>query len=651
MQCTHKALISIGLTTVLCAAACGGESDTGAPDACNPLGGTACMMPWPSAAYLAEADTVTGYRIDIPTEAMPINVDGRVIDPAPYNRYDGFAPSGVILAAFPGGVAADGLPPHTDPGASLAADSPIVVLNVDTGERLAFFAEIDMNTRHADQRALIIRPLERMAPASRYAVAIRDTVKGPDGAPLPRPEAFQAILDGQPLSHPLMDRVAPRYDDIFAALAAAGVSRDELVLAWDFVTASDEFLTSDLLAMRSQALPVIGARGDSLTFEAETEAANPARVHRFLVGTYDAPNFLTDGERDLSILRRDAAGVPEMDGMLPARFAAIVPECVTSAELPRPVMVFGHGLFGNGRDALDSGLLQRVAQDYCFVVVAGDFIGLTNRQFALAAAAANDGNRSRGITEKLGQAVINFIALERIARGPMAESEHFTYEGTPVIDPEQVYYFGASLGGIMGNVFMAYNPQVERGALGVPGGAWSLMFERSYAWSLLQTAIIGAYEDQYTYQMIAALLGLAFEPYDPITTASRVIADPLPDTPAKQIFMYEAIGDSLVTNLATEMVARTMGLPVIGPSLAIPYAFEEQMEAVPSALAIYDEGVPLPPSTNVPPDRDNGTHSGVNDSPAVLRQIERFFLEGEIVSECRIAGSLAPCDCTLGACN
>src|SRR5688572_29599213 len=88
-------------------AACGdngGGSDV--PDACNPLGdGASCLAPWPSSAYLAPDDgTTSGYRVALPVEGMPVNIDGVVIDPAPWNRMDGFSPSGALLAFFPGGV-------------------------------------------------------------------------------------------------------------------------------------------------------------------------------------------------------------------------------------------------------------------------------------------------------------------------------------------------------------------------------------------------------------------------------------------------------------------------------------------------------------------------------------------------------------------
>lgn len=646
--------LSLGLSLALALTGC--SADSGAvvsdiPDACNPLGGVSCMTPWPSMAFVTEADTVTGYRLDIPADAMPVNYQDRRMDPAPYNRFDGFPMAGAMLAVFPDGVDGEGLVSHTDPARSLDPDSTTVVINMETGERLLHFAEADMNPVYPEERALIIRPLVRMKPGSRYVVAIRSGIKDPEGNDLPSPEGFAAIRDGKTYEHPLMDRIESRYEDIFAALEADGINRDELVLAWDFVTASDEFMTSDLLSMRDQAVATFDP---NMTFEASEVPADPARVYRSLAGTHQSPNFLTDGEEDDSVLIRDPGGTPELTGTFDARFAAIIPECISDPEtpLPLPVMVFGHGLFGSGADYLDDNLVQDIANQLCFVVVAGDFIGLSARQLDTVVLIANDLGRISNLSDKLAQAVINFVSLSYMVREVFVNDEMFQYEGQPVIDTQQIFYLGGSLGGIMGNIFMAYDPYIERGALGVPGGAWGLLFERSLAWGALQVVARSSYKDWTVHPMLPILLGMRLEPYDPITTATRVISDPMPNTPAKQIMMYEAIGDSLVTNLSTEMVARTMEIPLVGPSLREPYGFELTTDPVPNGFTIFDEHPDdIPPLTNVPPTNDNGTHGGVNERQAVLRQAQQFFFQGIVTNTCLLDDAPAPCDCATGACD
>lgn len=627
---------------------------------CNPLGTIACLLPWPSAAYLREADTATGVAVDLPRAAMPVGGKGVAADPTPLNRFDGFAPSGPMLVAFPTGVSPEGLPGPEERAASLAEDAPIVVLDMELGARVPYFAEVDANASFPEDRALIIRPLSRLRPGARHAVAIRKAVRAPGGGALPVPPGFQAILDGRSVDHPRMDRLAPRYAEVFAALADAGVPRDDLVLAWDFVTASDQHLTADLLHMRAQALAAMDELGEDLGFQAEDEAPSSPLVARFVVGSFESPDFLTSGEDEGSVLRRDPQGLPVHQGLRDAPFAALVPACAVApgAELPRPALVFGHGLFGNGADALRGADLRALAEGFCLVLVAGDFIGLTGRQLEVAAQVAADLDNAPRITEKLAQSVIDFMALTRITRGALARDPRFQVkvesqlEPVPIIDPDRVYYFGASLGGIMGLVVMAYDPTLPRGALGVPGGAWSLLLERSIAWQPLQAVAMSAYPRRFDYQMLIPLLGMYFEPYDAITTAARLRADPLPDTPAKQVLLYQAMGDSLVSNLATEMVARSMALPVLAPSVRVPAGMSEQPGPLASGFAIYDEHpTPLPPASNQPPSEDNGTHAGVHARPAVTRQVTRFLLEGALVHECRDGDADVPCDCATGACD
>src|SRR5512140_3068011 len=126
------------LLLVLVVAACGDDGNSSPiPEACNPLGGEGCLLPWPSLSYLkADPSTATGYRLDLPLEAMPVNTDQIAIDPGPLNaRWDGFSPTAPLLAMFPQGVSPDGLPSWKTPDDSLAASSPIVVLDLDHGER------------------------------------------------------------------------------------------------------------------------------------------------------------------------------------------------------------------------------------------------------------------------------------------------------------------------------------------------------------------------------------------------------------------------------------------------------------------------------------------------------------------------------------
>jgi hypothetical protein len=640
----------------LLGAACGGGNDSGIPDQCNPLGGQGCLMPWPSMAFAkADSTSKTGFRVALTADAMPINGDQIAIDPKMVNRWDGFSPTGPMLAMFPKGVSIANLPTFKDPQASLAADSPIVLVDIDTGERAPFFAEADANFTDPAQSALIIRPLARLHTSAHYAVAIRNTVKAADGSELPVSDAFAALRDGTDFNHPRFADLAANADKMFSALATAGVDKSELVLAWDFVTASDDFLRSDLTTMRDAAIPAIGTNGANLSFVATLQPPITG-IYKAYVGTYKAPNFLSDNENDDSIFTRGSDGLPTMNGMRDANFAALIPDCVKTQPGPHTTIVFGHGLFGSAKEYLADNFTQSLAEQYCFIIVAGDFIGLTSRQLTLASLAVNDLNLGYGITEKLGQSIIDFIALENAVRGPMASAPEFQNDGgQPVIDPAHTYYVGGSLGGIMGNVFMAYDPNITRGVLAVPGGVWSMLFERSNAWHLLQGAAMGSYTNPETYQLLIAFFGMAFEPYDPITTAEHVIHDPLPGIPVKDVLMWYSMGDCLVSNITTEMVARTMGITLIDPAAKQVWGMTAAPGPITNGINVFnDHPTPLPPDTNIPPAVDNGTHSGINRKHAALRMVEAFLLGEQAAKQtCFASDGVTPaaCDCATGACD
>ena len=106
--------------------------------------------------------TATGFRLNIPASGLPDPI-GPPLSPEPFNKLDGFNPMVQILMHFPQGVdlersdasrlLAPGCcgqpagPPWVDTrtydGRSLDADSPSVLIDADTGERVLHWLELD----------------------------------------------------------------------------------------------------------------------------------------------------------------------------------------------------------------------------------------------------------------------------------------------------------------------------------------------------------------------------------------------------------------------------------------------------------------------------------------------------------------------------
>jgi hypothetical protein len=370
-----------------------------------------------------------------------------------------------------------------------------------------------------------------------------------------------------------------------------------------------------------------------------------SQIVRLIEGSFEAPMLLTSEDSRTAQLLRDESGAPVVNGETWARFAALVPACA-AARRPVPLLLFGHGFFGDLAEVKGS-YLRRVAQDLCVVVVGTTWRGMSADDVAGAALALNDGNKVQAFGERIIQGIVNHITLEQLARGALA-SEVFQDTDGPLVDPEQMYFYGISQGHILGATFMAYDPFIERGVLAVGGANWSLLFERSTHWGHFGLILGGAYPGPINKVILQAVLEMAFDPTENLHTADWIFDDPLPGTPDKQLLLHMAVGDCQVSNLASEHQVRTLGLPVLAPTFRAPYEIPAQAGPLASGLVVWDEKLDVqPPTTNLLNQEDNGTHDSVRRYTKVVEQIGTFYTTGEIVHTC----GDGPCDCAAGACG
>jgi hypothetical protein len=624
----------------------GGEAT--APE-CNPLGGQRCSLPFPSSLYMIDDDTSpTGVRLDIAAGALPISDEGEPIDPAPFNQHDGFSPAAPIITAFATGVDASNLPSWTDLDASLAPDCPTVLVDMETGELVPHFAELDAGAPSADEQALYIRPAVLLEGGRRYAVAIRKNLRAPDGAELPVPAGFQAILDGTDSGHDRLERIRPRYPAIFGALADHGVAQDDLVVAWDFVTASRESMRRDMIAGRDAALALLRQSMGDITFEiTRDEPSDDVRFTREIEGFFDAPLLLTEGGEVTpeTRLNRGSDGLPTTAGLYRVPFDAIIPACAT-ADAPVPMMVYGHGLLGDS-DQVMSGGTRVAAAGLCMVAIGTDLRGMSEQDAPNVLAALSDANRGYLIFETLIQGIVNHVSLVQVARERLAGELFTDGAGRSLVDPDRVVYYGISQGGIFGGTIMAYDPFIERGVLQMGAMNYSMLLERSADWPTYQSFLQGSYPDAIDVSLLLALMQMQWDTTDPVSVADAVLSYGIPGVPAKQLLMQIGVADDEVSNIASEVQARTMGVPVLAPTVYQPWGTELAAGPVPNALAIFDFGLAdTIPVTNTPPPA-NDVHSSVRRREAAIEMMRGFYSNGEIVSTCGETG----CFCESGGCG
>jgi hypothetical protein len=438
---------------------------------------------------------------------------------------------------------------------------------------------------------------------------------------------------------------------IVASLEAAGVKKSDLVVAWDFVTGSDDALTGHVLSMRDQALASLGGGGGGYTIpSAGVENDFDAATLRRIRGTFTVPQFLdnADESKPEAQLVFDAAGLPKMVGSYQAPFTIIIPRAATT-KAPLPIVLYGHGIFGSGEGELGGAggsYLQDFANQAGVVVIATDWIGLSSHENPLVngnngalTSVLSDFSQLPWLTDRLQQAIVNNIVLQRTARSSIAQDPAMTVSGVaggqPVADPSRVYYYGVSLGGVMGMSFMGYDPDIVLGALGDGGGFFSALLPRSYAWAAAGALVPEYYPDKLDVQLLIQLAQMQFDYSDPATVAPYVLQAPLHGTPKKQLLEYMGLHDMLVANVTTEMIARTAGLPLLTPDVVVPWGMTPTPGPLPSALTTWDVNpMQRPSDTNQTPSQFNVVHNAIRWIPQVEKQVEQFWATKSVVDTC-----------------
>jgi hypothetical protein len=285
------------------------------------------------------------------------------------------------------------------------------------------------------------------------------------------------------------------------------------------------------------------------------------------------------------------------------------------------------------------------------VFVGTNMRGMSEDDVPAVARALNDGTHADEVMEVLEQGLVNYMALVRAMRTTMAQQLFVdaANNNKVLVDPSQVYYYGLSQGAIFGTPFMAWDKTVTRAVLGVGAANYSMLLDRSADWPQYRIIVNGAYPDALDDTFIISLMQMRWDKTEGSGIANTVLAGTPTGVPPKQILAQIALSDEQVPNIGSYWEARTMNIPVLGPTPTTPWGLTVQQSplASGSALVIMDGGAPAAPTTNIPAPKQNPSmHDLTRTQPATRRQMKQFYSTGQIVNEC--AGA---CTCQTGACD
>ena len=562
---------------------------------------------------------------------MPINpASGSRNASAPWDKSDGFSAGSQIMTQLTGATGEEFGGPADIPQ-SLSENSPSILLDVETGELVPHFAEMDVRAETDEQRATMIRAVVRLRDDARYIVAFRGLHNSDDE--LVEPSAgFAALRDGTPSEDESIEARRELYDDIFAQLADAGWQRSELQIAWDFNTASDENNTQWLLHMRDTAFDRIEQAGGVQYSITETQADPNSEIAFRILGTVEVPLFMTSPE-PASLLVFGDDGMPMVNPDTPwadIPFEIRIPN--SAKDSPAAIIEYGHGLFGT-KGQIGSGHFQTFMNEYNYIFVATDLQGMSDSDFSTVGAFLRFGNFSATQTmfDRLHQGFLNHLVLLRMMKTSFAADETYGQ----YVKADEAYYYGISQGGIMGSVVLATTSDVERGALGVLGQAYSMNVFRSKDFTEFLIEINRNYKDFRTHQLLIGLAQMLWDRVEPVGYTHHISENTLPGANPKAVLMRAAIGDHQVPTEAAHVMARTVGAKHLDSGLRDIWGLDKVTSTESGSFYTeYDFGLPGEPLCNVPMLLCKDPHEHLRRRESSRKQLNEFLRNGTGTNHC-----------------
>jgi hypothetical protein len=630
-------------------------TDPGLAGRCDFLQPDECLLPWPSDHFTtSDSTTDTGLRVNLHPDSMPKTSAGTPISPVEFNRSDGFSPGNAILTWVEGiDLGQTGAPRLIDLSESLEPDSPMVIIDADTGERQLFWAELDSRaTAVTDRQALMLRPGINFKEGHRYIVAMR-RLKDASGATIEPNPAFWIYRDQVATSIPHFEARRAAMEEIFDTLAAAGIERDDLYLAWDFTVASQRSLSERMLHIRDDAFADLGENAPTFTVTSVTypTVAQNANIARVVEGTIQVPRYLTGTGGAGTTFNWAGQDLPQRNGTMTANFSCRVPRSASAAE-PARLSLYGHGLLGS-RSEVDAGNVLQFANEHNIVFCATDWLGMSSGDVTTVGGILQNMSLFPRLADRAQQGILDFLFLGRAMKHPngFAAAAAFQDGGVPLITSE-LFYDGNSQGGIMGGAATAVAQDWTRAALGVTGMNYSLLLRRSSDWSTYAAIFEPSYSNRLDQSLILTMIQMQWDRAETNGYAQHLTDDPYPNTPEHQVLMHVAFGDFQVSMWSAEVKARTIGArlrqpalaagrhPAINPFYGIP-AVPEDEPFTGSVMVYWDSGTPPPPTIDRAPTAGSDPHSKPRSQASARLQKSEFF-NGVFVDVCGEAPCLAP---------
>ena len=540
---------------------------------CDPEDETLCLLPWPSSRYLKLDDsTGTGLRLDIEASALPAEDD-----PSWLNHADGFSRMTGLAAAWSTRLDASTLASalhlvNAEPGETWGEEVPLYTEVVSGGSSLT---PMDL---------LVGRPRRPMAAGSEHLVYVLDDLRDAEGGALPRSRWTELALG---LIDPVDEdeaRWVGYHAPARALLDDLGVDRERVLRLWDFTTRSQDDPWKRLDALRAADEAVLDA-GDAWV-QLDALEIEPARDIAFIAEgrLMGLPEYRDDDGR--LHLGDDELALP-LASTREVVFRAVVP----AGHGDYPVTLYGHGTGGEFTDdsfdeAMAANGLAKLGLRW--EGWTGDEVIQTVSRMASEPLGGTEIS-----TASLLISAANAHALLEALDGPLGRalaSEYLNQETNPspgrFADTSEPLWIGGSQGGTMGAVVSLSSERIRFGVLNVPGGGWSHFIAASSMYSTFEGAVLSTFGDPVPAALAILMTQSTWDEVDGAVWADRGAADD------DVYLLQESIGDPVLPNIGTEMLASSLGATLMTPDIEAVEGLETSAEPIEFASGLEQFRVP-----------------------------------------------------------
>jgi len=588
-------------------------------DACDDIDAERCLMPWPNDAFtVADPEAVTGLRLSVPIERMNPEDDGSL-----FSRADGFSRVSPLVTSFAEALDVD----------TAAGSIHLYVAQHDRAERgteIPLRVDVVVPDDPDDETVIVADPRVPLAADATYVVVVDDVLQA-DGATPAASRATQISVGAVQASSQEEADLRGHHAPMRRLLAEVGVDPMRVLRAWEFTTRSANDPRKRLRSIREAAVRAVDDGDVGIVIET-VEAPEGGSIAAIVRGHLEGlPNSI--GTWGLAI---DDDGNAVASGTRDAPFRVVIPR----GDGDYRMIMFGHGTGGSVDDtSFDEAIAAAGAAKVSFEfygwtssTIVGTFIGLqdTARGSSLTAAglvqAVADGSAiRRAMTGALG----DILSADELGGAPNTEAGRHADESVPL-------WIGGSLGGTMGLLFTAANPDMDIAVLNVPGAAWTSWVRRADQFRYIRPFLARRNGGPQRVPLAVAMAQTAFDECDGATWID-VIQGEHPIIALAQ----KSIGDPVLPNVGTEMVARVLGASIVGEALVPIDGLEtaSEIEGGSGLTQYWVEGDAF------------AVHGfAAQDTPAAAAATEQIidFVESAWAGAPRIT---VPAACTNGACD